>query len=135
MRDVRCSARQQVAARTAILGVCGLEKLLSFEGIEPEVRKAFEQRDESMERKTNIGGTEPNEPATPTATSKAAEKTGKVLPRKVGQARRYFVSGWRFARHLLEMVLAMGAGTAVLGVAPRCWASRPATPMCSSGTV
>jgi flagellar biosynthetic protein FliP len=99
------------------LGVCGLEKLLRFEGIEPEVRKAFEQRDESMERKTNIGGTEPNEPATPTATSKAAEETGKVLPRKVGQARRYFVSGWRFARHLLEMVLAMGAGTAVLGVA------------------
>jgi hypothetical protein len=48
-----------------------------------------------MERQTNIGGTEPNESATPTATSKAAEETGKVFPRKAGQAHRYLVSGWR----------------------------------------
>jgi hypothetical protein len=69
-----------------------------------------------MERQTNIGGTEPNESATPTATSKAAEETGKVFPRKAGQAHRYLVSGWRFARHLLEMVVAMVVGMAVLGL-------------------
>ena len=70
-----------------------------------------------MERKTNIGGTGPNEAATPTATSKAVEETGTVSPRKAGRARRYLGAGWRFTRHLLEMVLAMGAGMAVLGVA------------------
>ena len=63
---------------------------------------------------TNIGGAEPNEPATPTAMSKAVEETGKVSSRKAGQARRYLGAGWRFTRHLLEMVL---AGMAVLGVA------------------
>jgi hypothetical protein len=66
---------------------------------------------------TNIGGAEPNEPATPTAMSKAVEETGKVSSRKAGQARRYLGAGWRFTRHLLEMVLAMMAGMAVLGVA------------------
>jgi hypothetical protein len=74
-----------------------------------------------MERQTNIGGTEPNESATPTATSKAAEETGKVFPRKAGQAHRYLVSGWRFARHLLEMVVGMavlGLTLAVLGEPP-----------------
>jgi flagellar biosynthetic protein FliP len=37
----------------------------------------------------------------------------------VGQARRWFRlgAGWRFTRHLLEMVLAMMVGMAVLGVA------------------
>jgi hypothetical protein len=70
-----------------------------------------------MERQTNIGGTEPNEPTTTTAMSKAVEETGTVSPRKTGQAHRYLVSGWRFARHLLEMVVAMMVGMAVLGLA------------------
>jgi hypothetical protein len=72
-----------------------------------------------MERKTNTNGTEPNEPATPTAMSKAVEETSTVPPRKAGQARRRLRlgTGWRFTRHLLEMVLAMMAGMAVLGVA------------------
>jgi hypothetical protein len=70
-----------------------------------------------MERKTNTNGTEPNELATPTAMSKAVEGTGTVSPRKAEQARRYLGAGWRFTRHLLEMVLAMLAGMAVLGVA------------------
>ena len=70
-----------------------------------------------MERKTNIGGTGPNEAATPTATSKAVEERGTVPPRKAGQARRYLGAGWRFTRHLLEMVLAMFAGMGLLGVA------------------
>ena len=70
-----------------------------------------------MEKKTNTNGIEPNEPATPAAMSKAAEETGTVSPRKAGQARRYLGAGWRFTRHLMEMVLAMMAGMAVLGVA------------------
>jgi hypothetical protein len=72
-----------------------------------------------MERKTNTNGTEPNEPATPTAMAKAVEETSTASPRKAGQARRWFRlgAGWRFTRHLLEMVLAMMVGMAVLGVA------------------
>jgi hypothetical protein len=70
-----------------------------------------------MGRKMNTNGTEANEPATPTSMSKAVEETGAVSPRKGGHARRYLGAGWRFTRHLLEMVLAMGAGMAVLGVA------------------
>jgi hypothetical protein len=66
-----------------------------------------------MERKTNTNGTEPND----TAMCKAVEETGTVSPRKAGQARRFLGTGWRFTRHLLEMVLAMLAGMAVLGVA------------------
>ena len=72
-----------------------------------------------MERKTNTNGTEPNEPATPTAMTKAVEETSTASPRKTGQARRWsrLGAGWRFTRHLLEMVLAMMVGMAVLGVA------------------
>lgn len=72
-----------------------------------------------MERKTNTSGTEIGEPATPTAMSKAVEETGTVSPRKAGQARRRLrlAAGWRFIRHLLEMVVAMMVGMAVLGVA------------------
>jgi hypothetical protein len=70
-----------------------------------------------MEWKRNTNGTEPSELATPTAMSKAVEETGTVSPRKAGQIRRYLGAGWRFTRHLLEMVVAMLAGMAVLGVA------------------
>jgi len=72
-----------------------------------------------MERKTNTSGTEIGEPATPTAMSKAVEETGTVSPRKAGQARRRLrlAAGWRFICHLLEMVVAMMVGMAVLGVA------------------
>ena len=47
----------------------------------------------------------------------AAEPSGTVSPGKAGWARRRVASGWRFARHLLEMVVAMMAGMAVLGAA------------------
>jgi hypothetical protein len=71
----------------------------------PAEKKTFEQGDERMEKQTNIGGTQPNEP------------TDTASPRRAGRARRYLVSGWRFARHLLEMVVAMMVGMAVLGLA------------------
>ena len=58
-----------------------------------------------MVRETNTNG-DPNDPATTSAMSKAA-----------GQVRRYPGAGWHFTRHLLEMVLAMGVGMAVLGLA------------------
>ena len=59
------------------------------------------------------------EPATPTAMGKAVDKTDTVSPKKAGQQRRWLRlgAGWRFIRHLLEMVVAMMVGMAALGVA------------------
>ena len=51
-----------------------------------------------------------------TESTEAVELSRTVSPGEAGRARR-LVSGWRFARHLLEMVVAMMAGMAVLGVA------------------
>ena len=45
------------------------------------------------------------------------ESTGTASPEAGGRVRSRLVSGWRFTRHLLEMVVAMFAGMAVLGVA------------------
>ena len=70
-----------------------------------------------MERKMNTNGTEPNEPATLKAMNEAVEETGTVSPKTGERARRFFGAGLRFTRHLLEMVLAMIAGMALLGVA------------------
>ena len=70
-----------------------------------------------MEMNMDTNGIEPNEPATSTATSKAAEEVGPASPRKAGRARRYLAQGWRFARHLLEMVVAMMLGMGVFGLA------------------
>ena len=70
-----------------------------------------------MERKTNTHGTEPNEPASLAGTCEVAEPAMTVAPEVDGTLRRYLGMGWRFTRHLLEMVLAMMAGMAVLGVA------------------
>jgi hypothetical protein len=64
----------------------------------------------------NFNCTGSAEAASNAGMGEAAELSGTVSPRKAGRARR-LVSGWRFARHLLEMVVAMMAGMAVLGVA------------------
>ena len=61
--------------------------------------------------------TEPTETATPAGMTDAAGLAGTASPEKVGQGRHRLVSGWHFTRHLLEMVVAMLAGMAVLGVA------------------
>jgi hypothetical protein len=87
------------------------------DGVGPAETKAFEQGDERMKLNMDTNGIEPNEPATSTATNKAAEEVGTASLRKAGRARRYLVQGWRFARHLLEMLVAMMVGMAVLGVA------------------
>jgi hypothetical protein len=63
--------------------------------------------------------TESTETATPAGMSKAAVRTDRASPEAGGRVRRRLRlgAGWRFARHLLEMVVAMMAGMAVLGVA------------------
>jgi hypothetical protein len=65
----------------------------------------------------NFDRTQSTEAASNAGMGEAAELSGTASPRKAGRARRPLVSGWRFARHLLEMVVAMMAGMAVLGAA------------------
>ena len=65
----------------------------------------------------NPNNTEPTKTATPAGMSDAAGLAGTASPEKGGRVRSRLVSGWRFTRHLLEMVVAMLAGMAVLGVA------------------
>jgi hypothetical protein len=70
-----------------------------------------------MEEKMDPKDTERTETATPVGTSDAAGLAGTASPETAGRVRSRLVSGWNFTRHLLEMVLAMLAGMAVLGVA------------------
>jgi hypothetical protein len=65
----------------------------------------------------NSNNTEPTETATPARMSDAVGLAGTASPEKGGRVRSRLVSGWHFTRHLLEMVVAMLAGMAVLGVA------------------
>ena len=65
----------------------------------------------------NPNRTESTEAASNAVMGEAAEPSGTVSPREAGRAPRRLGSGWRFARHLLEMVVAMMAGMAVLGAA------------------
>ncbi len=60
---------------------------------------------------------EPTETATTVGMSDAEGFAGTVSPETGGRVRSRLVSGWRFTRHLLEMVVAMMAGMAVLGAA------------------
>ncbi len=70
-----------------------------------------------MGTKTYTNGTKSNETAALTVTSTVEEHTSSVSPKTGGQARRYLGAGWRFTRHLLEMVVAMIVGMEVLDVA------------------
>jgi hypothetical protein len=65
----------------------------------------------------NSNNTEPTETATPARMSDAVGLAGTASSEKGGRVRSRLVSGWHFTRHLLEMVVAMLAGMAVLGVA------------------
>ena len=60
---------------------------------------------------------ESNETAPAAVVSETVEHAGTLSPKTGGQARRYLVAGLRFMRHLLEMLVAMFAGMALLGVA------------------
>jgi hypothetical protein len=71
-----------------------------------------------MEEKMDPKDTEPTETATPAGMGDAGGLAGTASPeKKSGRVRSRLASGWRFTRHLLEMVLAMLAGMAVFGVA------------------
>jgi hypothetical protein len=70
-----------------------------------------------MERNTDTHGTEPNGPANPTAMGGGAELAGTASPETGGWVRGRLASGWRFTRHLLEMVVAMMLGMGVFGLA------------------
>ena len=85
--------------------------------IEPIETHTFEEGAESMQRSTESDGTEPNRQAAPTAMVGAAEPVGTASPRTDGRLRGRFVPGWRFVRHLLEMVVAMMLGMGALGLA------------------
>jgi hypothetical protein len=61
--------------------------------------------------------TEPTDAGSRAGKSDAAELAGTASPEKGGRVHSRLISGWRFARHLLEMVVAMFTGMAVLGVA------------------
>ncbi len=70
-----------------------------------------------MQRNMDTDGTEPSKSATPTAMGDAAGPAGAAPPEKGGRVRGRLVSGRRFTRHLLEMVLAMMLGMGVFGLA------------------
>ena len=70
-----------------------------------------------MEIRTYTGGAGPDDTGPLAAMSQANEPSAAVSPETGGRIRRYLGAGWRFTRHLLEMVVAMIAGMAVLGVA------------------
>jgi hypothetical protein len=70
-----------------------------------------------MERNTDTHGTAPNGPATTTVMGGAAELAGTASSEKGGWVRGRLISGWRFTRHLLEMMVAMMSGMGVFGLA------------------
>ena len=70
-----------------------------------------------MERNTNTPGTEPDEVASLAGTYELDEPAMTVAPEVDGTLGRYLGVGWRFTRHLLEMVLAMMLGMGVFGLA------------------
>jgi hypothetical protein len=65
----------------------------------------------------NPNNTESTETASPAGMAEVAGLSGTTSPETAGRVRRRLVSGWRFARHLVEMGGRMIAGMAVLGVA------------------
>jgi hypothetical protein len=70
-----------------------------------------------METQMNPNSAGSSEAAISTVAEEVAEREVTVPPEAGGQASRILGSAWRFTRHLLEMVVAMVAGMAVLGAA------------------
>jgi hypothetical protein len=58
---------------------------------------------------------EPAETTSPAGVSETAQSVATVLPEMAGRVCR--LSGWRFVRHVLEMILAMAVGMVALGAA------------------
>jgi hypothetical protein len=118
MREVRWSAKQRVAVRTATLGLYGLVKLPSFEGRGRHGarrdegvwtgRRENEEEDEHQRHRTQRAGN-------PDGDEQSGGRDGHGTIEKGGAGPP--LPRLRFTRHLLEMVVAMFAGMAVLGVA------------------
>ncbi|QIN83336.1 hypothetical protein GBA63_12335 [Rubrobacter tropicus] len=70
-----------------------------------------------MERNTDTPGTGTDGPTASPATGGAAELAGTASLETGGRLRDSFLSGWRFTRHLLEMIVAMMLGMGLLGLA------------------
>lgn len=69
-----------------------------------------------MERNRDTHGAEIDGPTNPSTMGRAAQPAGTASQGTGGRARARLVSGWRFTRHLLEMVLAMMVGMGVFGL-------------------
>jgi len=70
-----------------------------------------------MQRDTNSGGAEPDGTASLPGAGEVLELAGTAPPETGGRVRSRLATGWSFARHLLEMVVAMMVGMGVLGLA------------------
>jgi hypothetical protein len=70
-----------------------------------------------MVAKTHSDHTEPTEMTTHATMSEAATLAGTASQKSDRRVRRRLLSAWRFTRHLLEMVVAMLAGMALLEMA------------------
>ena len=70
-----------------------------------------------MEEKMNPNSARSIETVPPAVMSGSAELADTASPETGRRIRSRLVSGWRFTRHLLEMVVAMLAGMLVLGMA------------------
>jgi len=70
-----------------------------------------------MDRQPSASGIELDEATILAGTGDAVGNADATSPKAAAQFRRYLGTAWHFTRHLLEMVVAMVAGMAALGVA------------------
>ena len=70
-----------------------------------------------MQKHTDSGGAEPDEATSLRGAGEALELAGTALPEAGGRVRSRLAAGWRFVRHLLEMVVAMMIGMGLFGLA------------------
>ena len=88
-----------------------------LEAMGPAETETLEKGGQRMERNTDTGGAAPDGLEATTAPGGAAGLAGAASPATDGRARGRLVTGWRFARHLLEMVVAMVVGMGAFGLA------------------
>ena len=70
-----------------------------------------------MQKQTDSGGAEPDGATSLPGAGEAPEFAGTASPEAGGRVRSRLATGWRFVRHLLEMVVAMMTGMGLFGLA------------------
>jgi hypothetical protein len=70
-----------------------------------------------MQKHTDSGGAEPDKAMSLPGAGEALELVGTASPEAGVRARSRLATGWRFVRHLLEMVVAMMIGMGLFGLA------------------